>query len=54
MNPNHKTRDYASFSHGETMEVLLDNLGHGRRLLTKGNHNALHSLEGIIDRVKST
>jgi hypothetical protein len=36
------------------MGVLLSNLGHGRRLLTKGNHNALHGLEGIIDRVKNT
>jgi hypothetical protein len=36
------------------MGVLLENLGHGRRLLTKGNRNALHGLEGIKDRVKST
>jgi hypothetical protein len=34
--------------------VLLDNLGHGRRLLTKGNLNALHGLDGIVDRVKNT
>jgi hypothetical protein len=36
------------------MGVLLDNLGHGRRLFTKGKHNALHGSEGIIDRVKNT
>jgi hypothetical protein len=52
-NPNPKTRDYASFSHEKSMKVLLDNLGHGRRLLTKGNDNTLHGYEGIIDHVKS-
>jgi hypothetical protein len=36
------------------MGVLLGNLGHSRRLWTKGNHNALHGFEGIIDRVKNT
>jgi hypothetical protein len=36
------------------MGVLLDNLGHGRRLFIKGKHNALHGSEGIIDRVKNT
>jgi hypothetical protein len=36
------------------MGLLLDNLGHGRRLLTKGNRNALHGLEGITDHMKNT
>jgi hypothetical protein len=36
------------------MGVLLGNLGHGRRLLTKGNRNALHGLGGNVDRVKNT
>jgi hypothetical protein len=34
--------------------VLLDNLRHARRLGTEENHNALHGLEGIEDRVKNT
>jgi hypothetical protein len=33
--------------------VLLDNLGHARNLRTKGSHNALHGLRGIIDSVKN-
>jgi hypothetical protein len=36
------------------MGVLIGNLWYGERLLTKGNRNALHGLEGIIDRVKNT
>jgi hypothetical protein len=36
------------------MRVLLGNLGHGRRLLTTENRNALHGLEGIVDHVKNT
>jgi hypothetical protein len=36
------------------MGVLLGNLGHARSLWTQGNHNVLHGLEGIIDRVKKT
>jgi hypothetical protein len=35
------------------MGGLLDNLGHARSLWTEGNHNALHGLEGIEDRVKN-
>jgi hypothetical protein len=36
------------------MGVLLGNPGYTRRLWTKGNHNALHGFEGIIDHVKDT
>jgi hypothetical protein len=36
------------------MRELLGNLGYARRLGTEENHNALHGLEGIIDRMKNT
>jgi hypothetical protein len=50
MNPNPKQEIMQVL----TMRVLIGNIGHGRRLLTKGNSNALHDLEGIIDRVENT
>jgi hypothetical protein len=36
------------------MRVLLDNLGHTRRLWTKGNRNARHGLGEILDHTKNT